>query len=112
MQPTEFVPDAADLAVLAYRLGWPGELAVVAPAEPTPARRRAPNHLVRFIPKALRRKLIPAALRRKLIPAALRRKFAGRRQPLHGWPVALSVPAPDSGRSWLPSVKITGGPLD
>ena len=103
MQPTEFVPDAADIAVLAYRLGWPGELAAVAPAEPKPARRRAPNHLARFIPKALRR---------KLIPAALRRKFAGRRQPLHGWPVALSVPAPDSGRSWLPSVKITGGPLD
>ncbi len=103
MQPTEFVPDAADLAVLAYRLGWPGKLPVAAPVEPKLARRRAPSHLARFIPKALRR---------NLIPKALRRKFAGRRQPLQGWPVALSVPAPDSGRSWLPSVKITGGPLD
>ena len=94
MQPTEFVPDAADLAVLAFRLGWPGELPCALPAEPKPVRRRAPSRLARFI------------------PAALRRKFAGRRQPLHGWPVALSVPAPDSGSSWLPSVKLTGHPLD
>jgi hypothetical protein len=103
MQPTEFVPDAADLAVLAFRLGWPGELPTALPLDPKPVRRRARNSLIRFI---------PLALRRKLIPAALRRKFAGRRLPLHGWPVALSVPGPDDGRSWLPSVKLTGNPLD
>jgi len=30
----------------------------------------------------------------------------------HGWPVALSVPSEASAKSWLPTVKLTGKPLD
>ena len=88
MQTTEFIPEADDIAILAFRLAWPGE---AVPCPVTEPRLR---------------------LAARLIPAKLRRRFATRRQALTGWPVALSAPSAESGRSWLPSVKLTGRPLD
>ena len=98
MPSIDFIPDTDDLALLAFRLTWPGETAP-RPAEGTRRRTRALPHPAR------------AGLAR-LIPAKLRARLAARRQPLQGWPVTLSAPGPDSGRSWLPSVKLTGRPLD
>ncbi len=98
MPPIDFIPDADDLAILAFRLAWPGET-VSRPAEVIRRRKRR-------LPQPARAGLV------RLIPAKLRARLAARRQPLHGWPIALSAPGPESERSWLPSVKLTGRPLD
>ncbi|MDA8229847.1 MAG: hypothetical protein M0006_00755 [Magnetospirillum sp.] len=99
MEPGDVVVDASDVTALAFPLNWPGQPApqpADEPKNPSKRSRRGRNRL--------------AAL---LVPRALRRRFTARGgQLLAGWPVALSVPSPESGRFRLPSVKLTGRPLD
>jgi hypothetical protein len=100
MQTTEFIPDAEDIQILAFRLAWPGRASQAEhPPQSETRRRRSPA---------------PAAGQglARLIPAKIRARLLARRQALQGWPVTLSAPGPDTGRSWLPSVKLTGRPLD
>jgi hypothetical protein len=128
LQDPDYDTDA--ITALAFRLTWPGEARTV--AEPVLVRRgnrilfaaadngRGPVKKHGFIKNALARRKAEAAgaagkrgrLAAMLLPRALRRKLAGRRQPLAGWPVALSVPTPGSLNPRQPSVKMTGGPLD
>ncbi len=99
--------DADAIAALAFRLTWPGEHRA-ALAGPVGPRRR----LVFARRPAGKRAAGKRSRLALLLPRSLRRKLAGRRLPLAGWPVALSVPSPDSLHPRMPSVKLTGAPLD
>jgi hypothetical protein len=101
MEPVDF--DDIDVAALAFRLAWPGEEG----ARPVPG---AVKGLGR--PERPRHPFMALLLPKKLLPKKWRRRLAARRQVLRGWPVALSVPSSDEDSFRMPSVKLTGRPLD